>query len=66
MEKAIETETADGPDIVDWEKARAVALEARGFPLPISPGSPGLEDVVARARRVPRIPPWAEVEGGET
>ncbi|WP_296806940.1 L,D-transpeptidase family protein [Thiocapsa sp.] len=66
MEKAIEAEIADGPEIVDWEKAQAVALEARGFPLPISPGSPGLEDVVARARRVPRIPPWAEVAGGET
>lgn len=66
MEKAIEAETADGSDIVDWDKARAVALEARGFPVPISPGSPGLEDIVARARRVPRIPPWAEVEGEDT
>ncbi|UHD14709.1 L,D-transpeptidase family protein [Thiocapsa bogorovii] len=66
MEKAVETKTADGPDIVDWEKAREVALEARGFPVPISIDSPGLEDVVARARRVPRIPPWAEVEDEES
>jgi L,D-transpeptidase ErfK/SrfK len=66
MEKAIEAEIADGPEIVDWEKAREVALEARGFPMPISPGSPGLEDVVARARRVPRIPPWADMEDEET
>jgi L,D-transpeptidase ErfK/SrfK len=66
MEKAIAAKTDGGSAIVDWDKAQEAAREARGVPVPISPGSPDLEDVVARARRVPRIPPWEETEGRDS
>ena len=66
MEKAVAASVADDPASVDWEKARDAAQEVRGIPVPISPGSPNLEDVVARAPRVPRIPPWEEAEGRDT
>jgi L,D-transpeptidase ErfK/SrfK len=66
MEKAIAAKTDSGSAIVDWDKAQEAAREARGVPVPISPGSPDLEDVVARARRVPRIPPWEETEGRDS
>ena len=63
MEKALEARAGDDPVAVDWTRAEEVAREARGIPVPVSPGSPSLEDVVARARRVPRVPPWGDVGG---
>jgi L,D-transpeptidase ErfK/SrfK len=60
MEKALEARAGDDPTAVDWTRAQEVAGEARGIPVPVSPGSPDLEDVVARARRVPRVPPWED------
>ena len=51
---------------MNWDKAKAVAREARGLPLPISPGSPELDELLARAPQVPSVPPWAvPVEEGE-
>lgn len=63
MEKVVLARAGDSPDAVDWETAGEVAGEARGIPVPISPNSPDLDDVLARARRVPRTPPWAEANG---
>jgi L,D-transpeptidase ErfK/SrfK len=65
MEAAVKIRALGLSDAVDWEKARQVAREARGIPVPISPGSPELDDVLARARRVPSIPHWARADGHE-
>jgi L,D-transpeptidase ErfK/SrfK len=61
MEQALSTRAA-GPAAIDWDKARNVALEARGIPIPVSPDSPDLAEVLTRAPRVPSIPPWAPVD----
>jgi L,D-transpeptidase ErfK/SrfK len=60
MQRVVEAASADAPDAVDWEQAAAVARAAQGLPVPIGPGSPGVERIIADARRVPRVPPWAE------
>jgi len=57
MEQAVAKKTA-GPDAVDWDKARKVAREARGIPLPVSPDSPNLTEVLTSAPLVPSNPPW--------
>ena len=59
METALKRKIAGAGDGVDWEKAREVAGEARGFPVAVSPGSPNVDEMLARAPRVPRTPPWA-------
>jgi L,D-transpeptidase ErfK/SrfK len=64
MEQAIAARTA-GPDIVNWDKARKAALEARGIPIPVSPDSPDLEDVLTAAPLVPSNPPWALADDSE-
>jgi L,D-transpeptidase ErfK/SrfK len=64
MEKALGAKVKRSADAVDWGKARAVAREARGLPVAVSPGSPGIDEMLARAPRVPRTPPWADREGG--
>lgn len=60
MKKVVLAKAGDSTEAVDWEAATQVAREARGIPVPISPNSPDLDDVLARARRVPRTPPWSE------
>ncbi len=62
MEEEVRNKAAGKTGAVDWDKARQVAREALGIPVPISPQSPGLSDLLARARRVPSIPPWAEID----
>jgi len=57
MEQAVATK-AVGPDAVNWDKARTVAHEARGIPIPVSPDSPELADVLTTAPQVPSNPPW--------
>ena len=47
---------------VDWSRARQVATEARGIPVPISAGSPDLDGVLAVASRVPSEPYWAAAD----
>lgn len=47
---------------VDWSRARQVAKDARGIPLPISVGSPDLDGVLASAARVPSEPYWAAAD----
>jgi L,D-transpeptidase ErfK/SrfK len=64
MERALATKAA-GTDAVNWDKARKVAREARGIPVPVSPDSPELADVLTRARRVPSAPPWAQSDGSQ-
>ena len=58
MEQAL-AKQAPEPGAVNWDKAKMVAQEARGIPIPVSPDSPDLTDVLTRAPRVPSIPPWA-------
>jgi L,D-transpeptidase ErfK/SrfK len=65
MEDAVRGKFTDTPKAVDWDKARRVAREARGIPVPISPRSADTDDVVARARRVPSIPPWVDPQVNE-
>ena len=60
MERVVQAAAGDAPEAVDWEKALQAAAEPRGIPVPIGPGSRGVEQVIADARRVPRMPSWAE------
>ncbi|NNF96316.1 MAG: L,D-transpeptidase family protein [Halobacteria archaeon] len=62
MEKVVRAKAADFLDAVDWDKARRIAREARGIPIPTSPNSLEFKDVLARARRVPSVPRWAQVD----
>jgi L,D-transpeptidase ErfK/SrfK len=61
MEQALAAK-ADGTQSVDWDKARKVAHETRGIPIPVSPHSPDLADVLTTAPRVPSTPPWAPAD----
>ncbi|MGD8617504.1 MAG: L,D-transpeptidase family protein [Gammaproteobacteria bacterium] len=58
MEGAVAAQMTPAAE-VSWDRARAIAREARGLPLPIAPGSPELDELLAKARRVPSLPPWA-------
>ena len=58
MEQAV-AKRAPEPEAINWEKARQVAQEARGIPIPVSPASPDLADVLSTAPQVPSTPPWA-------
>ena len=62
MQQAVETKAADLPAEVNWEKARKIARQARGIPLPVGPGSPDLAEILAKARQVPSTPPWAPLD----
>ena len=62
MQQAVETKAADLPAEVNWEKARKIARQARGIPLPVGPGSPDLAEIVAKAPQVPSTPPWAPLD----
>ncbi|MCG6939922.1 MAG: L,D-transpeptidase family protein [Thiohalocapsa sp.] len=62
MEQVVQAAGGDAPGAVDWQKAQEVARDARGLPVPIAPGSPGMDKVIADAHRVPRVPPWSETE----
>ena len=64
MERALAAK-ADGPGTIDWDKASKVAQEARGIPVPVSPGSPDLAEVLTTAPQVPSNPPWALAYDGE-
>lgn len=61
MEQALKAK-APGPDAVDRDKARRVAQEARGIPVPVSPGSPDLAAILTTAPRVPSHPPWTQAD----
>ena len=63
MVLVVEARVGDDPAAVDWTRAESVARDVRGIPVPVSPGSPDLDEVVARSRRVPRVPPWGEEIG---
>jgi len=62
MNKVVETKAVDIPAEVNWKKARKIARQARGIPLPVGPGSPDLAEIVAKARQVPSTPPWAPLD----
>ncbi len=68
MEKAVERKVADLPVEVNWNKARQIARQARGIPVPVTVGSPGLEEILGRAPQVSSTPHWAplEYEQGDT
>ena len=65
MERVLEAKAAQTDDI-NWDKAREVAHEARGIPIPVSADSPGLPDILTRAPQVPSIPPWTTEQGQTT
>ena len=61
MEQAIAAKMAAPDvvnDVVNWDKARKVAQEALGIPIPVSPDSPDLTEVLITAPQVPSNPPW--------
>ena len=64
MEQALAAKAA-GADAVNWDKARKVAQEARGIPIPVSPDSPDLAAVLTAAPQVPSNPQWALTDGKE-
>jgi L,D-transpeptidase ErfK/SrfK len=64
MQQALEAK-AIRSDTINWDKARQVAQEARGIPVPVSPDSPDHDDVLGRAPRVPSTPPWAPADDGQ-
>ena len=64
MERAVATKVA-GSDAINWDTARKVAQEARGIPVPVSPDSPDLDEVLSTAPRVPSNPPWGLVADKE-
>ena len=64
MEQAVAAK-ATVPDAVNWDKARKVAHEARGIPIPVSPDSPDLAEVLTTAPQVPSKPPWALADDRE-
>ncbi|MBK1645618.1 peptigoglycan-binding protein LysM [Thiocapsa imhoffii] len=69
LQRAIVRAIGDGASEIDseidWDRARDVAEQARAIPVSISPRGPSLEQVIARARRVPPVPPWSVGERGE-
>ncbi len=65
MEQVLAAKAA-GPDSVNWDKARKIAQQARGIPIPVSPDSPDLAEVLTTAPQVPSHPPWALVEATGT
>ena len=64
MKQALAKKAAGAGD-VNWDKARKVAHEARGIPIPVSPDSPDFAAVLAAAPQVPSNPPWALVDDRE-
>jgi len=66
MEQALAAQTAGRPVEVNREKAEMIAREARGIPVPVTPGSPDLEALVAKAPRVTSTPPWAPADYDKT
>lgn len=62
MEAVIARKIGGDATLIDWDRATQVAGEARGIPVPISPAGPTLDKLIARAPRVPRIPPWDAIE----
>ena len=49
--KTVVTKKAQGP--VNWAQAEKVTHEAMGIPFPITPGSPGVSEILRSATRVP-------------
>ena len=62
MQQAVAATAAQASAEVNWERATTVAREVRGIPLPVSPGSRGLAELLAKAPRVPSRPPWAPAQ----
>jgi L,D-transpeptidase ErfK/SrfK len=66
VSRILKTKASSASADVDWERARQAAQESRGIPVPVSPGSPSLDDILSGAKRVPRIPPWQETQEQNT
>jgi len=62
LEQALAVKAAYENVTIDWSRARTVANDARGIPVPISTGSPDLAGLLARAPRVPSEPYWAAAD----
>jgi len=59
MEKAVEKKASDSPVEINWGKARKIAGQAHGIPVPVGTGSPDLAEILVTAPQVPSTPPWA-------
>jgi L,D-transpeptidase ErfK/SrfK len=66
MQKVVSAAISDESAPIDWGRVIEVAIQARGIPAPITVDSPSLDDILARAPRVPRIPPWDNIEVPES
>jgi L,D-transpeptidase ErfK/SrfK len=62
LQNVLAVKAVDREVHVDWTRARQVATDARGIPVPISVGSPDLDGVLAVASRVPSEPYWAAAD----
>ncbi|MDX1431557.1 MAG: L,D-transpeptidase family protein [Gammaproteobacteria bacterium] len=62
LERALAKQAAAGGVVVDWPRAERIARAAHGIPLPVTAGSADLDEVLARARRVPSEPYWAALD----
>jgi L,D-transpeptidase ErfK/SrfK len=62
LENVLAVKAVNREVVVDWSRARQVAGEARGIPVPISAGSADLDGVLAAASRVPSEPYWAAAD----
>ena len=62
LENVLAVKAVNREATVDWSRARQVAKDARGIPVPISAGSPDLDGVLAVASRVPSEPYWAAAD----
>jgi L,D-transpeptidase ErfK/SrfK len=59
MQQALAAQTAGRTVEVSGEKVEKIAREARGIPVPVTPGGADLQALVAKAPRVTSTPPWA-------
>jgi L,D-transpeptidase ErfK/SrfK len=62
MAKVVEKKASDLVVEVNWNKAREIARQARGIPLPVGPGSPDLAEILVKAPQVTSTPPWAPLD----
>ena len=64
MKKAVTAKAAQLHVEVDWKKARKIARQAHGMPVPVGQGSPDLAEILVKAPQVPSTPHWAPLEYG--
>ena len=66
LEQTLSVQTDAQPARVNRERAEKIVREARGLPLPVSPGTTELDELLALAPRVSSTPPWAPLDYEKT